>query len=169
MIKHYFIPCLLAIFFSLSDHLNAQTTDWGAFEHLMDKTWVAEGKWGDGSPFKQEIQFTFDLEKQLIVTHTKGFTNQEKTKFGARNHGVRQYDAVTKSYRFWEFDILGGVTEGTVVLKDKNLFYQYKYGDYSLTDAWEYVDDKTYKFTVGIYEDGTWKQRYLETVFKLKQ
>jgi len=31
---------------------------------------------------------------------------------------------------------------------------------------WEYIDDNTYNFTIGEYDDGQWKQKYLETQFK---
>ncbi len=34
---------------------------------------------------------------------------------------------------------------------------------------WEYVNDSTYHFIVGDYQDGTWKQTYLKTQFKAKK
>lgn len=67
------------------------------------------------------------------------------------------------------FDNLVGKTwkaEGTVVVEGKNIQYQYNYGGVLVTYMWEYVNDSTYQFTVGKFEDGTWKQTYLSTQFK---
>lgn len=139
-----------------------------AFNNLVDKTWAAEGKWGDGSLFKQEISFHFDLENTIIVTESKGFVDKAQTKFGNRNHGIRQYNKAENQIVFWEFDVFGGVTTGTVTIVGKNMMYTYKYGDSIITDLWEYIDDKTYRYVIGNYKDNTWKQVYLETVFKLK-
>ena len=70
--------------------------------------------------------------------------------------------------RFWEFDVFGGVTEGTVEFEDKDIVYTYKYGESIVTDYWQYVDENTYNFTVGSRENGEWKQKYLETKFLAK-
>jgi hypothetical protein len=34
-----------------------------------------------------------------------------------------------------------------------------------VTDMWEYIDDSTYNFKVGNYQNGIWKQVYLSTQF----
>ncbi len=162
---------IYSAFFVLFLHtfLSAQSTDWGAFHNLMDKTWEAEGKWGNGSKFKQEVQFSFDLNQQIIVAESKGFTDQAQTQFGNRNHGIRKYDPKQEKFVFWEFDVFGGVTQGEVILEDKNIIYQYQYGTTMVTDMWQFVNDSTYQFIVGNYEDGSWKQKYLETTFQEKK
>lgn len=137
------------------------------FANLIGKTWKTEGKWRDGSLFKQEVYFRYSLDNKIVVTEAKGFTNKEQTVYGDRNHGIRKYDKETNSIHFWEFDVFGGHTEGTVLLKDKNILYQYQYGESMITDMWEYINNNTYKFTVGNYVDGKWIQKYLETEFKL--
>ena len=139
------------------------------FDNLIGKTWKADGKWGDGSQFKQETTFQFGLDSMLVVAKSKGFTNREQTVYGSRNHGIRKYDAKTNSIKFWEFDIFGGTTKGTVKTKGKDIIYTYAYGESVVTDYWAYVDDYTYDFTVGSYEDGEWKQTYLATQFKAKK
>ncbi len=144
----------------------SQNTSMSIFDNLVGKTWQAEGKWGDGSKFKQEITLEYSLDKNLVVTKSKGFTDQEQTKYGDRNHGIRKYDEASKSLKFWEFDVFGGVTEGTISSEGKNIMYQYEYGGSKVTDLWEYVDDHTYNFKVGNYADGKWKQVYLNTQFK---
>ncbi len=137
------------------------------FENLVNKTWSAKGQWENNGPqFKQEVSFHLDLENTIVVTESKGFINKEQTKFGDRNHGIRQYDKKTNTIKFWEFDVFGNVTKGTVVAQGKNIVYQYQYGESLITDMWEYVDDSTYNFKVGICNNGIWEQLYLNTVFK---
>lgn len=149
--------------------LAAQSLNWGAFENLVHKTWEAEGKWGNGSPFKQSIHYTYDLEEKLIIAKSKGFIDKAQTKMGNRNHGIRKYDLEAKKFVFWEFDVFGGVTNGDLILDDKNITYQYQYGSSVVTDRWEYVNDSTYTFTVGEFENNAWKQKYLETRFTQKK
>jgi catechol 2,3-dioxygenase-like lactoylglutathione lyase family enzyme len=145
--------------------INAQeNTKLSGFNNLIGKTWKAEGLWGDGSKFKQEITLKYALDSTIIITNSKGFINPEQTEYGNRNHGIRKYDATGKII-FWEFDVFGGVTKGTVKLEDKNILYEYEYGDSKVTDIWEYVDENTYNFKVGNYSDGKWSQVYLETQF----
>lgn len=149
--------------------ISAQSPDWGGFQNLMDKTWEAEGKWGDGSVFKQSIHFSFDLNKAVVIAKAKGFTDEARTEFGNRNHGVRKYDSENKKFVFWEFDVFGGVTQGDLILENKNIIYQYQYGTSIVTDMWKYENDSTYTFIVGAYKDGTWTQKYLETTFRQKR
>ncbi|SNY99713.1 Catechol 2,3-dioxygenase [Flagellimonas pacifica] len=136
------------------------------FENLIGKTWCAEGAWGNGAKFKQEIQFEYSLNSTLVLVHSKGFTNQEQTSYGPRNHGIRKFDKETNTIKFWEFDVFGGVTKGEVRTDGKDIIYTYGYGESVVTDYWEYVDENTYNFTVGSYEEGQWKQAYLKTQFK---
>ncbi len=145
-----------------------QQSNLSIFKNLTDKVWQAEGNWGDGNKFKQEIIFTFDLDSTIVIAKSKGFTNKEQTQYGSRNHGIRKYDTITKTIHFWEFDVFGGVTEGIVKVDGKNIIYQYQYGESLVTDMWEYVDEATYNFKIGSYVDGKWKQVYLKTQFKAK-
>lgn len=162
-IKTYLLLIVLmpVLVFSQDDKLQG-------FDNLVNKTWKAEGEWSNGTIFKQEISFTYDLNKTIVVTSSKGYTNQEQTEYGNRNHGIRQYNAKENKIEFWEFDIFGGVTQGVVEIKDKNIFYHYTYGEATVTDCWEYVNDKTYKLIVGSYKNGKWEAIYLQTKFQLK-
>ncbi|SEL15205.1 hypothetical protein SAMN04487910_1873 [Aquimarina amphilecti] len=160
----------LAIIFILSPKLlSAHESKLVIFENLINKEWKAEGKWGDGTIFKQETIFKFDLDNTIIIAKSKGFIDKKQTKYGSRNHGIRKFDAKTKTIKFWEFDIFGNLTEGTVIINGKNILYQYQYGDSMVTDMWEYVDDNTYNFKIGNYVDGIWKQIYLETQFRAEK
>ncbi|MEO0552193.1 MAG: hypothetical protein AAF149_03265 [Bacteroidota bacterium] len=145
--------------------LKAQTNDLSIFNNLVGKIWYAEGKWGDGSSFKQQVHFEFDLEQTIVTAKSKGFTNQEQTTYGNRNLGVRKIDTETGEIRFWEFDVFGGLTQGKITAVGKNLLYQYQYGESFITDMWEYINDSTYNFMVGDYKEGKWNQVYLKTTF----
>lgn len=154
---------LLTLFISITTF--GQKSELSIFDNLVSKTWKAEGEWGNGTKFMQEITFTYSLDKKLVIAESIGFVDKAQTKLGPRNHGIRQFDAATNTIKFWEFDVFGGLTQGTVSAEGKNIVYQYKYGDAIITDMWEYVDDSTYNFKVGSYENGQWKQVYLSTRF----
>ena len=136
------------------------------FDNLINKTWIAEGEWPNGLVFKQEVTFSYDLNKTIVIANSKGFTDKDQTEYGNRNHGIRQYNEANDRVEFWEFDVFGGVTTGIVVFNGKDMYYQYTYGDNVFTDYWEYINDDTYKYTVGNYKDGQWEVIYLETEFK---
>ncbi|WP_282056710.1 hypothetical protein [Maribacter luteus] len=144
----------------------AQKSNLSMFNNLVGKSWKASGTWGDGNKFDQEIRFHFSLDSTIVIAESYGYINKEQTKTGLRNHGIRQYDKNTDSIKFWEFDVFGGLTKGSVYSEGKNIIYQYTYGTSTVTDMWEYVDDSTYNFKVGSYENGEWKQVYLRTKFK---
>ena len=138
------------------------------FEHLMGKTWTIDAKWGDGSPFKQELIVEYGLEDKLIYAHTRGFVDVEKTRFGDRSVGVRQYNIETGKIHFWEFDVWGGTTEGEVISNGRDIWYIYSYQGTTLADIWEYLDDETYAFRVVQYDNEEVGHTYLKGVYKLK-
>lgn len=143
-----------------------QSTELSMFDNLIGKTWKAEGNWGDGSKFSQEIDINYSLDGSIVVSESIGFVDKEQTKLGIRNHGIRQFDKKSNTVKFWEFEVFGELTEGIVFSEGKNLVYQYNYGDSKVTDLWEYVNDSTYHFKVGEYKNGQWIQTYLTTQFK---
>ena len=155
-----------ALMFLISSTTYGQTSKLSIFDNLVAKTWKAEGNWGDGSKFEQEIKFEYSLDSTVVITNAIGFVDKEQTKIGLRNHGIRQFDKQSENVKFWEFDVFGGLTKGIVFSEGENIIYQYEYGGTMVTDMWEYVDDSTYNFKVGSYEDGAWKQLYLDIRFK---
>ncbi|MEL6483621.1 MAG: hypothetical protein AAFP96_02095, partial [Bacteroidota bacterium] len=105
MHKRFLLPFLFGTLLTL-----AQEKPLAIFEPLMAKEWSAEGKWGDGSLFKQELQVAYSLDSALVLVNSKGFTNQGRNEYGNRNHGVRRFDAKAKQLTFYEFDVFGGMT-----------------------------------------------------------
>lgn len=162
MKKLHLLLCIIPLL------LNAQENPLEMFKPLEGYIWCAEGKWGDGSNFKQEISLKFSLDNKIVKVESLGYTNKEQTEFGPRNHGIRQYDNKLRKIRFWEFDIFGNMTEGTVLQEGKNIIYNYDYGGTKLTEIWIYKNERTYDFVVGVYENGIWEQKFLETTFKGK-
>jgi len=157
---------ILFVLLFLTSSAVAQNEGLSVFDALIGKTWYAEGKWGDGSIFKQETTMEYGLGEHIVISRSKGFTDEEQKQFGDRSHGVRQYDSESGQLKFWEFDVFGGLTEGRVFTKEKSIYFQYTYGNSLVTDGWEYVDEDTYNFKVGSYENGEWKQIYLSTQYK---
>lgn len=135
------------------------------FKPLMNKTWKASGTWGNNTSFKQEVQFKFGLDSMIVIAESLGYTNEAQSEYGPRNHGVRQYDQSSNSVKFWEFDVFGGLTTGDVLFDKRDIYYSYQYGDTQVTDYWGYMNDSSYNYTVGIYQDSQWVQKFLETEF----
>ena len=158
----------LLLFVSLNTIAVGQAEQLTFFKPFMNKTWVADSNWTTGSAFRQEARFTFGLDSTIVIVQSNGFTNPEQTQFGPRNLGIRQYDHKEKKFKFWEFDVSGGLTIGEVVPDGKDLFYHYSYGELFLTDAWLYQNDSTYQFKVGSYKDGEWEKIYLEAQFRAR-
>lgn len=157
------IALLFALFAAQS-----QENPLSSFDNLLDKTWISEGKWGDGSVFRQETFFTYGLNKQLIIVKSKGFVDAEQTVFGDRNHGIRKYDKESGKVLFWEFDVFGGTTTGEVVIEKNKMLYVYEYDGAVLADVWEYVNDATYTLKVASYQDGELGQVYMQGTIRLK-
>ena len=121
--------CLAIISLLSMSNSFGQSENLAAFDHLIGKTWVAEGTWENGSVFKQEVTFQFTLDDKLVLTKSKGFVDEKQTTFGDRNLGIRMYDSNSGSLRFWEFDVFGGMTTGTIDVSGKDIRYQYLYGE----------------------------------------
>ncbi|NJB35445.1 VOC family protein [Croceivirga sp. JEA036] len=162
MTRIYVLGLLLAGLFPLSAQENKPLK---AFTPLLNKIWKAEGTWGNGSTFKQEMSFKIALDSNLIITETTDFLDPEQKNYGQRSHGIRKYDTKTGRLRFWEFDVEGNTTRGKVEVYNNDIVYIYDYGGTQVTDYWRYIDDYTYEFVVGILEDGKWQQTFLKTQF----
>ncbi|OIQ38582.1 MAG: hypothetical protein BM563_05995 [Bacteroidetes bacterium MedPE-SWsnd-G1] len=143
----------------------SQSVNTTPLKHLVNKVWKANGNWGDGSPFKQEISFSLDLNESIIISKTKGSIDETKEKYGNRNHGVRMYDTSSSTYKFWEFDVFGGVTTGDITFIENDIYYTYQYGESIVTDLWEYVNQTKYNYKVGILVNDEWQKVFLETTF----
>lgn len=141
-----------------------------AFENLVGGTWEGKGAWGNGAPINQQITFEWGLSGKMIKVKTYGNVSQEGFEFGLRNEGVRMWSKESSEVKFWEFDIFGGITEGTVDTDGNNIYYRYLYetgqGTTELTDAWIHQDKNTYQYMVGVYQNGEWIQTYLSATMK---
>lgn len=80
---------LIILLFLVPIVLKAQANPLTIFKSLENYIWTAEGKWGDGSTFKQEINLEFSLDNKIVKVESMGFINKEQTEFGLRNHGIR--------------------------------------------------------------------------------
>lgn len=136
-----------------------------AFAPLIGKTWRAQGSWGNGDSFQQEVRFHWDLEEAAVIAQSNGIIDPANQTWGQRNHGIRYWNKNEEKLLFAEYDIFGAATEGTISLRDNNIYYHYNYGGFLLTDAWEKVDEFTYNFKVGVFSKGEWQDVYLSTQF----
>ena len=155
---------LFSIFiFFVTVNLKAQKS-LEAFANLVPGTWISEGKQLGGHEGKAEKIYEWGLNEKLVKVKT--YTTDPKTlKFDLRNEGVRFWKANDELIHFYEFDAFGGITEGTVTINEKDIHYDYEYEGYKLRDSWIYVNADTYKYIVGVWEDGAWKEKFHEGQF----
>lgn len=141
-----------------------------AFAPLIGGTWQAEGQWSNGTVFWQQQRYAWGPGKAFVTVQTYGPLTPEDTTLVQRNEGIRAWDANTETMRFWEFDRLGGITEGTVGLVEGGISYSYRYtvGEetLSLYETWMQIDAHTFAYRVGTTTDGTWNDVYLDAHFK---
>ncbi len=141
-----------------------QAKELEAFKVLVDATWVSEGVQLGGHEGRSEQQFEFGLEGKIIKVKT--YTTDPKTLvFGLRNEGIRAWNNANSKMYFYEFDKDGGITTGTVTIVKNNIYYDYQYQGTSLRDAWEFINNDTYAYTVGIWDGTAWSRKFHETRF----
>ena len=138
-----------------------------AFDNLVGSTWISTGKQLGGHEGKTEKEFMWGLDGKIVKVKT--FTTDPTTlEFGLRNEGIRAWNAQSGKIEFYEFDKLGGISQGVVIIEEKTIHYQYSYGDLILRDSWTYIDENEYTYTVAsmvnekpdkIYHTGTFKRK----------
>ena len=140
------------------------------FEPLMNATWKAEGKWKDGTPFKQEVSYSWAEDHESVNMVTNSYLDTTFTDFGKFSDGVHKWDTISNSISFHVKDIHGNVIDGKVRTKVKTIMYEYVYENELgvktyITDALIWVKPDKYMFKVGTMKDDVWEEVYLETYF----
>ena len=140
------------------------------FEPLMNAQWKAEGKWKDGTPFKQEVSYRWSEDEQSVIMVTNSYLDTTYTDFGQFSEGVHVWDTISNTIKFQVKDIHGNVIDGSVRTKVKTIMYEYVYEDELgvktyMTDALIWIKPDKYMFKVGTMKDGEWEEVYLETYF----
>lgn len=166
---------LLCPFLLLSVLAIAQDNDENWIDHLkplIGHTWVVNTQWANGQSFHQEVQYEPVLNNTIIKMHTWGSINQQTGEFGLRNEGIIARDAKSGKVRFWQFDIFGGITEGTFISKKDKIIFKYGYEikgkPVKMRDVWERQNDHTWKYSVVQLKDEQVEKEYLNSVFKMK-
>lgn len=143
-----------------------QSTKLVAFENFMKGRWEMKGSWPNGQKFRQVQQFEWGLNRHIIKVKTWGTVNQKTGNFGLRNEGIRTWDTHKKQIVFWEFDIFGGITQGTCTIEGKNMYYDYSYQGKTFRDSWVYIEPNKYAYKVGIYTKGQWQKVFLASTYQ---
>lgn len=140
------------------------------FEPLMNATWKAEGKWKDGTPFKQEINYAWSDDNETVELVTKSYLDTSFTTFGVYSQGVIAWDTLTNSIAFKLTETNGNVIDGKVKTKQKTILYEYVLENELgmktyLTDALIWIKPDKYLLKVGRLEKDEWEDVYLEAYF----
>ncbi len=160
-----YILFTLILTFNLA--LSAQTNSIEAFKNLVGSSWVSEGMQLGGFEGKTVHEIQWGLTGKIVKVKTYT-TDPETKKFGLRNEGIRAFNSQKNQLEFYEFDKLGGITNGVIVIDGKNIHFEYNYEDLNLRDSWIYQSKDEYQFIVGIWDDGIWEKKFHETAFKRK-
>ncbi|MGI9542882.1 MAG: hypothetical protein ACR2MX_06450 [Cyclobacteriaceae bacterium] len=164
MRKNLFILSASLLFLSCSQ-VNGQPEPIKAFENLIGGKWISQGKQLGGFNGKTEIQFEWGLNGKIVKATTYA-TDPKTMEFGLRNEGIRAYSAADKVVQFYEFDKLGGITKGEVLVDGTDLHYNYEYQGMMLRDSWIFVDNDQYTLIVGVWQEDKWSQKFHEQVFR---
>ncbi|MBI1287501.1 MAG: hypothetical protein GC178_07965 [Flavobacteriales bacterium] len=140
------------------------------FEPLMNATWKAEGKWKDGTPFKQEVVYKWSDNEEEVLMETSDYLDKSFIQFGHFSDGVFRWDTVENVIKFNIEDVTKNVKEGTVKTKQKTIMYEYVVEDSLgvktyMTDALIWIKPDKYMFKVGTMKDDEWENVDLETYF----
>jgi hypothetical protein len=140
------------------------------FAQLEGGEWHGEGTWSGGSAkFVQVHSYQRGLDGRIVRSHTQ-IPDSAGMGLTVRAEGIRAWDAAAEVMRFWEFDREGGITTGTVGLRDGALFYEYPYAvggrAITLRDEWRPLTDGTYEYRIGVWQDGAWGQTYVSATFR---
>ncbi len=140
------------------------------FQPLMQGTWKAEGKWKDGKPFKQEINYSWENEGENVKMVTKSYLDTNYSAFGLFSEGTVSWDTITNTITFRMEDVHGNLIEGGIKNNQKSIHYNYEYVAENgmktyMTDALIWIKPDKYMFKVGVLEKDEWKEVYLETYF----
>lgn len=144
------------------------------FEALMNAEWKAEGKWKDGTPFKQEVSYSWAEDQESVNMITKSYLDSTGTDFGKFSEGIHTWDTISNSIKFQVKDINGNVIDGNVRTKVKTIMYEYVLENELgmktyMTDALIWIKPDKYMFKVGTMKDDEWQEVYLETYFFKKK
>jgi hypothetical protein len=138
---------------------------------LAGGRWAAEGAWSNGTAFRQEQAYSWELDSTLIGVATYGAQNTGE--LAAQSYGIRAWSSAEQRMLFWEFNTSGGITSGRVGADgEEGFFYEYTYAvngtSRTLRDVWRRIDENTYAFTVGEYDNGSLQTVFLEATFRRK-
>ncbi|MEO1254579.1 MAG: hypothetical protein AAFY41_06795 [Bacteroidota bacterium] len=142
--------------------------DVSIFSNLVNSKWISEGKQLGGLEGKTEYEFSWGLDKKIV--YAKTYTTDPQTQeFELRNEGVRAFNSETKRLEFYEFDKLGGITSGVVLVNENDIHYEYDYEGMKLRDSWIYKSKNKYQFIVGVWQEDNWTRKFHEASIERKE
>ena len=98
---------------------------------------------------------------KFFTCTTDGIVDKKTKATGTRSQGIRAWDSETESFKFWEFDVFGEITEGSIVIDGNDIYFIYKYDGKIVTDAWMQKNKNTYEFIVGAQNGDKWIDVYV--------
>jgi hypothetical protein len=154
---------------SASEQRSEKETLFAFFATLAGGEWHGTGRWASGGSFVQVHRYERAPDGIIVRAQTL-IPDSASGRLIVRAEGVRAWDQAAGLMRFWEFDRAGGITSGRVGVQDDVVYYEYQYAiggqERTLRDTWRANADGAYDYRVGIWQDGSWKQIFLDAQFR---
>jgi hypothetical protein len=155
---------LLASALIFSVGMNGQVSKkaaYDAFDNMVGGEWHINAASTDGTPFKQQVKVEWGAGNAFFTSSTTGIVDKNTKATGVRNQGMRMWDANSGSFRFWECDAFGGITEGSIVIEGNDILYVYEYEGKIVTEAFMQKNKNTYEYIVGVRSSGVWTDVFI--------
>lgn len=156
---------IFLLFLTLSSSFGQTTKEIEAFRNLVGSSWVSEGMQLGEVAGKTIFTIEWGLNNKIVKVKTY-VTQPETNKIGLRNEGIRAFNKEKNKLEFYEFDTHGSIISGTVTIDGKNIHYEYPYQGLQVRDSWIFISKNEYQVTVGTWENGKWKDKFIETKFR---
>lgn len=150
------------LFVAFTSTLNAQNEErkeaYAAFDVFLGGSWEIDAFFLDGKRLMQKFEITKGANGQIF--HSKTWQKNDAGEYQLHSEGVRSWDEMSRSFKFWEWGVDGSSVSGSIVIEGKNILYIYEYGDEIVTDVYSYERDGLFEYIIGVKEGDKWANVY---------
>jgi hypothetical protein len=168
--KTIFLATLALLAVAARGQDSAKQEVYAAYNNLVQGKWETKGKWAGGAEFHQVVDVEYELTKNIFTVRTYDYIDSKLFDNSQRNYGIRAWDKKEGKMKFWEFDVFGGIIQGEVFNKGRDIYHAYEYTSSNgskmhLADIWIYVDANTYTFKVCEYKNGQPGKEFMASTY----
>ena len=145
----------------------AQENPLNKLSFLVENSWEVKGNWiNNNQEFRQELEGEWGLNRKIIKLNIYGVVNIETGERGLRNEVVIAYDSFKQEYKYYTFDVHGGITECIIEFEGDKMDIKYKYPisgkERDFRDTWIRKDDDTFYYQIVMSDENNEEVKLLE-------